>query len=240
MKKLFIISFLFFIYANAFSQASTSVQRYLTSEENLKAIANLSPNSPGGYGFDNRYEGVRGSPRLMDTLLTSFVQLHGQDYYIQVLSDIDVVDNALIYQNPRNRTLYTISADVISELIINKEGEELVFKTTYGKLFDKEIKEHKFYQILKDGNHQFIKIPVKTFVEANYKGAYSADRRYDEYVPDSKYYLLGPDSVFHQVKLTKKSVSKVFPDKKKLIEQAFAEGYGTEKEELIISLLDKF
>jgi len=123
MNKLIFISFLIFINAGSFSQVATSVQKYLTSDENLKAIANLSPNSPGGYGFDNRYEGVRGTPRLMDTLLPSFVQLHGQDYLIQVLSDIDLVDNALIYQNPRTKTLYTISADVISELILNKEGK---------------------------------------------------------------------------------------------------------------------
>jgi len=240
MNKLIFISFLIFINAGSFSQVATSVQKYLTSDENLKAIANLSPNSPGGYGFDNRYEGVRGTPRLMDTLLPSFVQLHGQDYLIQVLSDIDLVDNALIYQNPRNKTLYTISADVISELILNKEGKELFFKTTYGKKFDREIKEQKFYQVLKDGEYQFIKIPLKVFVEANYKGAYSADRRYDEYVSDSKYYLMGSDNIFHQVKLNKRSLTKLYPERKKLIGQAFADGTDLNKEDIIISLLEKF
>lgn len=240
MYRLITLTALIFLFEGAFSQASTSQPRYLTSEENLQAIANLSPNSPGGYGFDNRYEGIRGTPRLMDTLLPSLVRLHGQDYNIQVLSDIDLVENALIYQNPKTKTLYTISADVISELTYNKEGQELIFNTTFGKNFDKEFREQKFYQVLKDGEFQFIKIPLKNFVEANYKGAYSADRRYDEYVNDTKYYLMGTDGIFHQVKLNKRSVSKLFPDKKKIIDQAFATGADSDKEDIIISLLDKF
>ena len=240
MKKLIVFTLLILTSVGVFSQASTSAQRYLTSEENLRAIANLSPNSPGGYGFDNRYEGVKGTPRLLDTLLTSFVQVQGQDYRIEILSDIDVVNNALVYQHPRTKLLYTISADVITELVYDKEGKSLVFRTTTGKKFDREMKESKFYQVLKDNDYQFIKMPIKTFVEANYKGAYSADRRYDEYVPDSRYYIMGTDDTFHQVKLTRKSLSKLFPEKKKLIDESFAEDTDDDKEDLVISLLEKF
>jgi hypothetical protein len=240
MQRLIIFSLLTFLYVNVNSQVSQPVQTWLSSEENLKAIANLSPYSPGGYGFDNRYEGVKGTPRLMDTLLPSFLQIKGQDYLIQVPSDIDLVNNALIYQHPKTKKLYSIPVDIISELIINKDGKELLFRTTFGKPFEKEMKEQRFYMVLKDGKCQFIKIPLKIFVQANYKGPYSADIRYDEYVPDAKYYLMGPDSIFHQVRLNKKSIIKVYPNRKKLIDQAAAESTFSDTEAMIISILEKF
>lgn len=224
----------------AFPQASTIYQRGLSAEENLKAIAGLGPYSPGGIGFDNRYEGVKGSPRMLDTLLPSFLRLNGQDYYIELKSDIDLENNALIYMNPSSKKLLTVPIDFISELLIIKDGNELLFRTTYGKSFEKEIKPQRFYQVLNDGRYQFIKVPFRIFVQADYKGAYSTDRRYDEYQSKDKYYLLGSDSIFHQIQLNKKSVSKLYPDKKYLVDQSENEESFPGKEEMIISILSKF
>jgi hypothetical protein len=206
----------------------------------LKAISNLGPYSPGGIGFDNRYEGVVGTTRLFDTLLPSFLRTSGQDYYIQLQADIDLVNNALIYIHPKTRKLFTVPANVISELIIQKDGKELLFRTTTGKAFDKEIKDPKFYQVLKDGQYQFIKIPLKTFVQAEYKGAYTADRRYDEYQTKFKYYLIGPDSIFSQIQLNRKSILKLYPDKKSILDQTSGEESFPNKEEMVMSILEKF
>ena len=224
----------------AFPQASTIYQRGLSAEENLKAIANLGPYSVGGIGFDNRYEGVKGSPRMLDTLLPSFLRLKGQDYYIELKSDIDLENNALIYMNPSSKKLLTVPIDFISELLIIKDGNELLFRTTYGKSFEKEIKPQRFYQVLNDGRYQFIKVPFRIFVQADYKGAYSTDRRYDEYQSKDKYYLLGSDSIFHLIQLNKKSISKLYPDKKYLVDQSENEESFPGKEEMIISILSKF
>ena len=240
MRKLLILSFCTFLTAAGYSQASAIYQRGLAADENLKAISNLSPYSPGGIGFDNRYEGVVGTPRMLDTLLPSFLQIKGQDFYIQLLADIDLVNNTLIYIHPKTKKLFSVPAEVVSELIIQKGGKELLFRTTTDKTFDKEIKNPKFYQVLNDGPYQFIKFPVKTFVEAEYKGAYSADRRYDEYVTKNKYYLKSSDSVFCQIQLTKKAILKIYPDKKTVINETAGDDSIADKEEMIISLLKKF
>ena len=57
--------------------------------------------------------------------------------------------------------------------------------------FFKGSDDQKFYQVLMDGKYQFIKITSKKFIEADYKGVYTADRRYDEYETRFKYYILG-------------------------------------------------
>jgi hypothetical protein len=225
---------------DGFSQASVIYQKGLSAEENLKAISKLGPYTQGGIGFDNRYEGIKGTTRMLDTLLPSFLRLSGQDYYIELLADIDLVNNALIYIHPKTKKLFTVPVDVISELIINQDGKELLFRTTVGKNFEKEMKPQRFCQILNDGQYQFIKIPLKAFVQADYKGAYSPDRRYDEFQSTYKYYLISSDLVFHQIQLNKKSVSKLYPDKKNLIDQANGEESFPNKEEMIISILSKF
>jgi hypothetical protein len=240
MRIFLLISFFILLRNGAYPQASTVYQRGLSAEENLKAITALGPYNPGGIGFDNRYEGVKGSPRMLDTLLPSFLRLNGQDYYIDLKSDIDLVNNAMIYMNPASKKLLTVPIDFISELVIKKNGKELLFLTTYGKAFEKEIKPQRFYQVLYSGQYQFIKVPVKIFVQADYKGAYSTDRRYDEYQSKDRYYLIGSDGIFHQIQLNKKSVSKLYPDKKDLVDKSENEESFPGKEEMIISILSKF
>jgi hypothetical protein len=241
MRRLLLFCLSVFIFLCGYAQqASVIYQRGLSAAENLKAISNLGPYSQGGIGFDTRYEGIKGSPRMLDTLLPSFLKLGGQDYYIELMADIDLVNNTLIYIHPNTKKMFSVPPDIISELIINNDGKEMLFRTTTGKKFEKEMKDQKFYQVLKDGKYQFIKIPMKTFIEANYKGAYSSDRRYDEYQPDARYYLMGSDGIFYQVQLNKKSVSKIYPDKKDLIGQLAREETNPDKEAMILSILEKF
>ena len=209
MKKLAFIAFLMMIYSPVEAQVATGMQKYLSSEENLQAIATLGPYSPGGLGFDNRYEGIKGTPRLLDTLVPASLRIARQTYFIRMDADLDLVQNYVIYMHPVSRKMFSVPIDAINEVIININGNDVLFRSTSGLVFEKDLKEQKFYQVLKEGSYRLIKIPFKQFVAADYKNAYSADRRYDEYVPMNKYYLKGPDSIYHQIQLTKKSILEV-------------------------------
>lgn len=239
MKKALLVVLSTAIFISSNSQVSIVYQKGIALEQNLNVIGSLAPYASGGLGFDNRYEGVKGSPRLSDSLLPSLLRIRGQDQYFQLRSDIDLVQNALIYRHPQTGKIYMIPSGIVEELIINKDGKDLIFRTTTGKVFDKEIKEERFIQILSDGPYQFVKMPVKVFIEADYKNAYSSDRRYDEFQNKDRYYLSGPDNVFYQIQLTRKSVLKILPGKKKIIDQEPDEKSFADKEEMIISLLEK-
>jgi hypothetical protein len=242
MKRIMLFSISIFLFLCGYPQQTTTsiYQKGISAYENLQAIGNLSPYSPGGVGFDTRYQGVKGSTRMLDTLLPSFMRLGGREDYFELLADLDLVSNSLIYSHPKTKKLFAVPLDVISEVIINKDGNEMVFRSTMGKKFDKEIREQKFYQVLNGGEYQFIKIPLKTFVQANYKGAYSADRRYDEFQPDARYYMMNSEGVFCQIQLNKKSVAKIYPEKKKVIDQVVKEESIPDKEAMILSILNKF
>ena len=240
MKRLAFIAFLMLIYSSLEAQVAVGLQKYLSSEDNLQAIATLGPYSTGGMGFDNRYEGIKGTPRLLDTLMPAALRIVKQSYYITMDADLDLVENNLIYRHPVNRKMFSVPLDAIDEVIININGEEVLFRGTSGLAFEKELKKHKFYQVLKEGSYRLIKVPDKQFIAADYKNAYSADRRYDEYVLMNKYYLKGPDSTYHQIQLSKKSVLKVYPGKKDLAGRKDDENSFADKEEMIVAFLDKF
>ncbi|MBN2864189.1 MAG: hypothetical protein JXN62_13560 [Bacteroidales bacterium] len=240
MKYLIILFTIFCLIPDVYPQSASTYQGGINGEANLQAIANLSPNSAGAVGFDTRYEGVKGSVRLFDSLLTSFLLVKGRDKYIEFLSDIDVVNNNILFTHPKNMKLMELPSDVVKELIIKKEDKELKFTTTKGAIFKKALKENKFCQILVEEPYRFIKIPGKLFIEANFKGPYSIDRRYDEYRSEDKYYIEDENNVFQQVQLNKRSLAKLFPEKKALINISFEDNSGKDSEEIVISLLKQF
>lgn len=240
MRKLSIISAFLLIINSAYSQRNILYQTGTTAEMNLNAIGKLAPYSDGGLGFDNRYEGIKGSPRLYDTLLALFLKVKGEDYYLQLGADIDLIANSLIFVHPKTRQLLSIPADMVSEVIINSGGKELIYRTTFGLKFEKELKEPKFFQVLEDGPYQFIKMPVKKFIEADYKGLYTSDRRYDEYQTSYNCYIKCADSIFHQIKLTRNSLTKLFPEKKRIINNRLETESDENNEEMVLKVLEKF
>ncbi|MDX9930550.1 MAG: hypothetical protein RBS37_11940 [Bacteroidales bacterium] len=240
MKKSLVICLSIFLTLTSWSQQlSEASQRVFKSAENMQSVINLNKISQTGITFDTRYEGVKGSPRLADTLLPSFLKLAGQDYYFEIRADLDLANNALIYAGSGSGQMYSIPSSDVSELVINKGGYELVFRTTKGKKFEKDLKENRFYQVLSEGEYEFIKVPMKGFIRADYQGAYTADRRYDEYVDETRYYLKGRDGTYHQVQLNKKSLIKLIPEKKEIIGQAFSKGSSEDKEALVMSILEQ-
>lgn len=209
----------------------------LTGAQNLAAIGKLNPNAPGGLSFDDRYEGVKGSPYLFDTLMTSFLRIKGQNEFMNIETNINAYENSLLYRNPSTGRLYEIAAHNISDLVVISNNEELYFRSTEGLSFEKPMKEPLLCQVLNSGKAQFIRIPRKVFIKADYRGAYTADRRYDEFRTEYRYFLSGPDNICYQVNLTKKSIEKVYPDKKELIRNFDESSFSGTKEEMILAIL---
>ena len=239
MKRVLFIIFLLLILSKVYPQANVVPPAGILTEANLKAIGNITPYSTGGVGFDTRYEGIKGSPRLFDKLLPSLLKVKGQSSILELESNLDLMGNSLLFNYPKTSKLVSIPSEIVNEVRIKSEGKELVFRVTREKDFEREIKDGKFYQVLKEGPYEFIKLPIKRFIPADYKKAYSPDRRYDEYTTDYWYYLMGSDSIFHQIKLTKRSLMKFFPDKKETIGRTIDEKSYANDEEMVMDILNQ-
>ncbi len=224
---------------NVMGQDLKGIRSGMTSEQTLRAIVNPSLYSATA-AFDGRYEGVKGSPRLIDSLVPSTVRLNGYKELFEVSTDIDVVRNTLLFILGSSGDMLEVPSSYIDEVTFHFPGGEKVFRTTAGLPFDREIRGNRFYQQLAESPRTFIKIPDREFLEANFTGLYSPDIRYDEYVTSDKYYIMGDDSILHRIQLTRKSLVKLFPAKGRLINSTLRGKKGTESiEEAVISILDK-
>jgi hypothetical protein len=192
-------------------QQSVAYNQVFTAEQNFAVLAGMMPYTPGGMSFDSRYEGVVGTRLVFDTLCPSLFRFKGQEKWIGLMTDLDVVENRLIFAHPSTAAILSVPAEMVGELIVTSGGSELVFRTTQGMKFEKEDETVRFCQVLSGGQYTFIKVPYKNFIEADYKALYSSQRRYDEYESGQRYYVLATDSVFHEVSLRKKSLAGLFP-----------------------------
>lgn len=225
--------------ASLFSQATDPYQKGYSAEQNLKAIGRVNPYSPGGMGFDNRYQGVVGSPLLFDQLLPSLVKVNTEEKYLNIESNLDVFQNRLIFSHPATKNLMYIPAQIIDEVIIDIKGENLIFRTTKDKKFDPGIDNIRFYQVLYSNGSALVKLAVKKLIPADYQAVYSADRRYDEFDTKFLYYYLGPDVVFHKITPTKKSLVMVFPAKRDIIEKTLREKEFENNDEMVIEVIKR-
>jgi hypothetical protein len=239
MKIFSLILVFILLTVKGFSQENALYQTGLTAEQNLNAIGSLAKFSTGGVGFDTRYEGVKGSPELFEKLMPSLMRVKGQNYYIQLETSLDIVKNSLIFKDPKTGKMLLIPSDVVKEVKISIEGKELTYRVSRERYFEREIKDGRFYQVLKEGSFVFIKLPFKKLIAADYKDVYSPDRRYDEYTTYYKYYIMQSDSIFHQVQLTRRSILKEFPGKKEIINKPLDEKSFNNNEEMVLEILNR-
>jgi hypothetical protein len=222
------------------AQVPSPYQKGYNAEANLRALASIKPYSDGAMGFDNRYQGVKGSPMLFDTLLPSAVKVRQIEYYILVDADLNIAGNSMVFMHPVTKQLLMLPASDIEELTIRYEGQDLLFRTTENLPFDKDPAEVRFCQVLLVEPVAFIKLPLKIFTEADYQKAYSPDRRYDEFETRFRYYVMGSDDLFHQVQLNSRSLLNILPEKKAIINESFRNRTEKNDELHVISLLKKF
>jgi hypothetical protein len=149
------------------------------------------------------------------------------------------MQNSLIFLHPKTGKLLSIPSDIVEEVRINQGEKQLVFRTTNGKKFEKDTRENKFFEVLREGKYQVIKMPLKKLIPADYKEVYSSDRRFDEYTTHYKYYIMSSDGIYRQIQLTRKSLIRVFPDKEELINDTSKEKSYDNNEEMVLDILDK-
>jgi len=193
-----------FISLTVYSQNVTIPSDY-EAKQNLRELG-----SKDGLGnvktFDSRYEGVKGSPFI-------FEEWHSGEVF---LSDKKrVFFNDMNYNSFQNEIVY-LEVSSNRAMVINKYlvdffclyGEDTL---TFVPLQLPGESDRIFAQVLYNRNSLVYKIHKKEFLNANYEGGYSAERRHDEFV--DKYDLFfrkhGED-VLYKVKRSKKYMISAF------------------------------
>ncbi len=182
------------------------------NEQNLRALANLSPMTAGARSFDNRYEGVRGSPLLLPEMAPLEIRPADQDKTVTGLQGNLDLEKDLLYVRFKDGATGSIPASSIYSVVLTGQSGKRLFRVLPARTVEGQNNDEvRFYEALYDGGFHFLKLTRKTFQKANYKGAYSPDRRYDEYLEEVSYFLQAGSAPYEKVRLKEKNLAKALP-----------------------------
>lgn len=177
------------------------------AKENIRELGSLS-----GTGsvrtFDNRYEGTRGTPYVLEEWVPGEVLMKNDQRIIIKELNYNCYDNEVAYLDPSSGAVMLINKYTIERFHLTPGGDTLLFVPV--KLDDENVPI--FAQLLYEGKSTLYKVFGKEFVKANYEGGYSADRKYDEFADKSSLHISTEDvPALTKVRKSKKQVLAALP-----------------------------
>lgn len=157
----------------------------------------------------------RGSEFYDDEWTTGSVVLENGDVYKNLYLKYNTLHDEVIYLNQNTNRLISIDKDAVSEFVFDK-----TIKTSprFKKMFfDKLPKGDRYFEMLYEGRLQLV-IHNRTLEEKT--SAYKDRNGYlqvSDFVLRRHHYVCFPDGDFEKVKLRRRSLLTLFPEKKKEI-----------------------
>ena len=164
--------------------------------------------------FNLAYEGVYGSPYLYPDWVKGMVIMTNGDTLKDQDLKYDVYEDQLLALNKRTgQPVIPIPGALRYFVIKDSLNLDHVFINTLPGEVGNEDGREGFYEVLFQGEYILLAKHRKTFVKADYEGAYSANRPYDELKEGTKRYsLINKDGEYLQLKQGKKGVLKSLND----------------------------
>jgi hypothetical protein len=210
--KTIIIALALFVSLTCSAQ-NISVPQGYEAKENLRELGSMD-----GTGnvrtFDNRYEGVKGTPYV-------FEEFHPGEVYLKTKNKVAVQDlnyncfeNELVYLDPATKVIRAMNRFQV-DLFTIRDGDRVL---TFVPVKLGEDEETIFAEVLYNKGSIVYKVYGKEWLKANYEGGYSADRRYDQFVDKyDLYFMKKGGNMLYKAKKSKKQVIAAFPDHEKEI-----------------------
>lgn len=157
--------------------------------------------------FDTRYEGVKGSPNIFESWNPGEVYMNNRGRIAIEQLNYNSFQNEIVYQDPETYQHMTLDKYLVDFFRIFKADDTLLFVSV---TFPGETTPV-FAQVLYNKGSQVYKVHRKEYLQANYGGGYSADRRYDEFV--DKYDLFfrkQSEDVLYKVKRPVRRIKNAF------------------------------
>ncbi|MHA6247898.1 hypothetical protein ACXYMU_08195 [Pontibacter sp. CAU 1760] len=209
MKRIALLFPVIFVSQVAFGQTPTITG--FDAQQNILELGD-SPNATSVRLYDNRYEGVKGTPYFYEDWAEATITSKNTIYKdIQV--KFNVVENELFYRNAAGKE-FILKPQYVDNFTL--KGQTVVQPVTFKKfeaLAAEDLKLASTFVIpIYDGKQvQLVKLPQKLLVKANFEGPYKSGNTYDEFRDEQVYYLIGPGKGVSKVKLNKRALLKALP-----------------------------
>jgi len=234
--KTLIITFGLLITISSAAQNVTAPEGY-EAKENLRELG-----STDGTGtvqtFDNRYEGVKGSPYVFEQFRQGEVFLKSKKKVLIKELNYNCMENQIVYLDPATKVTRQMNRFKV-DLFMLHDGTEMI---TFVPLKLEDDAETIFAQALYNKESMVYKVYEKEWVKANYEGGYSADRKYDEFVDKySLYFMKKGENVLYKAKKSKKQMIAAFPEQEKEISSFIKSNkLDLKNEESLVKLLEYY
>jgi hypothetical protein len=159
--------------------------------------------------FDSRYEGIRGTPYLVDYWNTGTIVLKNGRSFNNVPVKMDLYGYEVISKRATGDSIL-IKASSVDKVVLTEALTAL--SHTFRKWQDLGAAKAGYADILHEGKYMLLAERKKTLIKANYAGAYSANRPYDEFVDEVNFYVKRGEHTPEKIKLSRKAILDVFPD----------------------------
>jgi hypothetical protein len=211
-----------------------------TTPQGIDAQINLNNVGTAGTSgvvrtYDNRYDGVRNSPYLLDPWLKGDLLLANGQKYEQVSLKLNTHQDELVFRRSGGDSVIFNRKNVAQFELADAAGQKLAFRCWQPEGTD----QPGYYQVLAQGKYSLFVRHRKTLLKADFKGAYSSGRTYDEFVDEKTYYLALPGRPNSLIKLKPgpKALLKALQDDGSLAQFAQKEGLDLKKEADMAKLL---
>ncbi len=158
--------------------------------------------------------GTTGSPYVFDDFkkgnifYTNKLRVNGKQLNYDCYNDR--------WEYSSGNSVYLLNSSQIDYFeIFPGQDKTVLFK----QVFIEKLKKQVSLQVLYNNNSTLYKRYFKEFREADYGGAYSQDRRYDEYHDRQSYYLKTVDNELQMLRTKKKSILEILEDKREELEK---------------------
>jgi hypothetical protein len=207
------------------------------ARENLRELG-----STDGTGsvktFDNRYEGVKGSPYVLKDFSPGEVFLKTKNKVAVEELNYNCFENEIVYMDPATKVIRLINKFKVDLFTIQDENKTLTFVPIRLEADAAII----FAEVLYNKSSTAYKVYEKDWVKANYEGGYSADRKYDEFVDKyDLYFLKHGENALYKSKKSKKHVIAAFPEHEKEISSFIkSNNLNLKEDQSLIRLLEYY
>ena len=206
------------------------------SYENFQDIAQTG-NRDAIRLFDERYEGVKGSPYIFDDWESGKIYSKKGPYdYVKL--NYDAYNNEIHIKT--NRGIIFLDNSKVDSFKVKMEKGDVIYLNTLSVCKNCEIGDQFFVmEIARSNNSLLVERKDVDFLKADYKGAFSSGRTFDEYYSENSFYLISPDKIIKANNT--KSIAEFFGiDKKELKKFINEKGLDTDNKEHLELILNKF
>lgn len=178
-------------------------------QENLNSIVKGS----AGMTMDNRYEGITGTPYLVPRWLSAAVTTRQKKVVDALPLKYDVLGQHLWMRDPQKGDSMLLDDNAIASFVLS-DPSRVPEKREFRRFLEapNPAQSREFVEVLHQGKYTLLKQYSKEIRKASYKGAYGADRRSDDILDKTTYYLVGTNKAAAPVKLSLKALQAAAPE----------------------------